>query len=422
MENNPAASPNGAPVLRIFGVGDTGIKLMDLMIADGHPPIGFVAVNADSGRLEQSCAGEKLRLDHPKLRQLGTGGDPEVGRQLAEEKAEQFKRLCDGVDVVFILAGLGGGSGTGISPVLARVAKASGALVLGFVTTPFGCEGNQRQGLAEQGLDELRQAADGVICLPNQKIYQLIEQNTSVVDTFRIANRLFADGVQGILRLLTLKGLIQVHPDALMRLLRDRHSECSFAVAQACGADRASEVLEKLLIHPMLDNGEALARSESVLVSLTAGPNLTMAEVNVVMEQIKTRCEWAQVLMGAGIEEKFEDRLAVTVITAGAIGPEPSARAQESLDTQLLERNGAAKPNSRFLPPAPVLAPEKMQQLLARQGGLRHSPRRTSLKMRQAQLPLEIVSKGRFDKSEPTIHKGEDLDVPTYIRRGVLLN
>ncbi len=422
MENQSPVHPEAIPTLRVFGVGDAGIKVMDLMLTDGHSPAQFVAVNIGAESLDKSLAAQTIRLENRKLRGLGSGGDPERGRQAAEENVEQFKALCQGVNVVFILAGLGGGSGTGISPVLARVAKQTGALVLGFVTTPFDCEGNQRLELAQHGLEELREAADGLICLPNQKIFSLIQENTSVVDTFRVANRFLADGVQGVWRLLTLKGLIHIHPDALIRLLHDRHCECAFAVAQTAGTDRGPKAVEKLLAHPMLDQGEAFAASESVLVSLVAGPNLTMAEVNGVMEQIKTQCDSAQLLMGAGVDERCGDSLIVTVITARKVDEETVPRSYEGLDTQLLERNSSAKPNSRFLPPAPSLPPEKMQQLLARQRAGQSRPRRTSLKMRQTQLPLEIVSKGRFDKSEPTIHKGEDLDVPTYIRRGVLLN
>src|SRR5690349_9417820 len=233
MENNSPARADSGPVLRAFGVGDTGINAIELMMADGFPPERFVAVNTDAQSVEKSSAAEKILLEDRRLRGLGSGGDPERGRQEAELKAEQFKGLCEGVNVVLILAGLGGGSGTGISPVLARIAKASGALVLGFVTTPFDCEGNQRQFLAQRGLEELQEAADGVICLPNQKVFSLIEQNTGAVDTFRLINRFLADGVQGVWRLLAFKGLIQIHPDALVRLLNDRHFECAFAVAQA---------------------------------------------------------------------------------------------------------------------------------------------------------------------------------------------
>jgi cell division protein FtsZ len=185
--------------------------------------------------------------------------------------------------------------------------------------------------------------------------------------------------------------------------------------------------MDKLLAHPMLDGGHVLGESEAVLLSLIGGPDLTMAEVNRVMEQVNRQCEHAQVIMGAAIDEAFSERLAVTLIAARK-NPEPpseepaSGAGTEELAQQLLPCSTTARPGSRFVPPAPPLASDQVQQLLARQsrGGARQ--RKSQARSRQTQLPLEIVSKGRFDKSEPTIHKGEDLDVPTYIRRGVALN
>jgi cell division protein FtsZ len=243
------------------------------------------------------------------------------------------------------------------------------------------------------------------------------------VETFKIANRLLADGVLGIWRLLTLRGLLEIHFEDLLHLIKDRHSESTFAVAEASGAGRAELVLEKLLGHPLLESGEVLPGCEAILVSLAGGPALTMAEINRLIEQIKIKCSNAQLIVGACLDDVFGDRLVVTLIAVNK--PEIGAgtlRRREEFGSQLLDRGASVKPNSRFLPPPPSLAPEQVQQLLTRHGNGRGGPRRNTSKMRQGQLPLDIVSKGRFDKSEPTIHKGEDLDVPTYIRRGVPLN
>jgi cell division protein FtsZ len=186
--------------------------------------------------------------------------------------------------------------------------------------------------------------------------------------------------------------------------------------------------MDKLLAHPMLDGGQMLGESEAVLVSLIGGADLTMAEVNRVMEQLNRQCEHAQVIMGAAIDGSFNERLAVTLIAARK-GAEPDAADEtgttgrsEDLAAQLLPRSAPARPGSRFVPPAPTLPQDQVQQLSASHGRGGSRARKGSPKLRQGQLPLEIVSKGRFDKSEPTIHKGEDLDVPTYIRRGVALN
>jgi len=300
-------------------------------------------------------------------------------------------------------------------------------LVLGFVTTPFECEGSRRRRLAEQGLEALKQAADGVICLPNQKVFKLLDETTGVVQAFKVTDELLADGVRGVWRLLAHPGLLEIHPRDLCELLRERHTESAFAVAEAAGATRSREVLDKLLAHPLLDGGELLGQADAVLVSLMGGPDLTMAEVNRVMEQINAKCGPAQVLVGAAVDESFRERLAVTLVAARsgaeAIQAESFARGvADGLEAQLLTGAATARPGSRFVPPPPVMAPEQMRQMVARQGGAGARGRKAAPRLRQGQLPLEIVSKGRFDRSEPTIHKGEDLDVPTYIRRGVSLN
>jgi cell division protein FtsZ len=423
MNTNAPTNPEICRTLRIFGLGDTGLSLIERLIADGLSPALFVAVNTGGTDLERSGAAQRLLLENNRVRGLGSGGDPERGRKAAEEKSEELKALCEGAEVVFILTGLGGGAGTGISPVLARIAKAAGALVLAFVTTPFTCEGTHRQAFAEQGLEELREAADGVICLPNQKLLQLLQDNTTAVDTFKFADQLLADAIRGIWRLVCLKGLIEIPLQELCGLLQDRHFESAFAVAESEGSDRVGAALNKLFMHPMLDNGQVLCDAEAVLVSLTGGPNLTMSEVNRIMEEIKAKTGLAQTRMGACIDQSFGDRLAVTLICLHPPSNQPAPRTRtEQLDTQLLDRTATLKPGSRFLPPPPSLPPEKVAQMLSRQTRGRSGPRRVVAKMRQGQLPLEIVSKGRFDRSEPTIHKGEDLDVPTYLRRGVPLN
>jgi cell division protein FtsZ len=332
---------------------------------------------------------------------MGSGGDADRGRAMAEEQFSTLKSACEGANVVFILAGLGGGAGSGISPVLARAAREAGALVLAFVTLPFECEGNRREAQAQQSMDHLKSAADGVICLPSQKIFRLIDENTSLVETFRVTGGLLLEGLRGVWQLLERPGLIQVHFSDLCALIRDRHAENAFAFVEASGAGRAREVVEKILAHPLLDEGRALADSDAVLVSLSAGKDLTMAEINRVMDQVKRQCASAQIIMGAAVDATLKDKLCVTLIAAKqsaaptSVTPRAEARPTTSTGSQHRETT-ASRPVTR--------------------------PRRAGSTLVQTQLPLAIVSKGRFDKSEPTIHHGEDLDVPTYLRRGVAMN
>jgi cell division protein FtsZ len=421
-------TPRQDVAVKVFGLGNAGINVLERLLRGGVPGaarVGFIAVNSDAASLASSTAPEKLHLEAKLLRGLGTGGDPDRGRALAEENFSKLKALCEGAEVVVILAGLGGGAGTGIGPVLARAARETGALVLGFVVTPFACEGSRRQQLAAHGLGELKSAADGVVCLPNQTVFKLIDENTGISETFARINDLLADGIRGVFRLLRHSGLLEIRFADLCGLLRDRHAESSFAVAEASGPGRVGEVVQKLLAHPMLEDGQMLAESEAVLVSLLGGPDLTMAAINQVMMEVNRQCPVAQVMMGAAIDEQFRDRIEVTLVASRKAPVEAEERPKagsEEFDTQLLPRTGPPRPSSRFLPPPPAVSPDQMRQMLAKQGRPGSRPRKAPVKMRQTQLPLEIVTKGRFDKSEPTIHKGEDLDVPTYVRRGVALN
>ena len=410
--------------LKAFGIGNAGVSVLELLTAGGFPPTATIAINTDPESLNTSSIADKLQLETKLLRGLGSGGDPDRGRMLAEEQAERLKPLCEGTDLVFVIAGLGGGCGTGAGPVLARLAKEAGALAVAFVMTPFDCEGSRRQHLAQKGLEEFRQAADAVICLPNQKLFKTLEETATVLDAYKLTNEMLADAVRSFWRLATHKGLIDLHFVHLCELLRDQHTESAFAVAEAFGPARSREVMDKLLRSPLLEGGAVLPEADSVLVSLMGGPDLTMIEVNRVMEEITAKCEGTQVSMGAAIHQDFADRLAVTLIAARnapcSTASDPrTGTAPAEFAGQLLPRS-APRIGSRFVPPAPTLRPDQVQDLMARQGRGKNPSRLPRL--RQTQLPLEIVSKGRFDKSEPTIHKGEDLDVPTYIRRGVALN
>jgi cell division protein FtsZ len=426
-----AATKNLA--VKVFGVGTAGVAMLEMGHAD-FAGAQFAVVNADSSSLGASCAPEKIHLETKMLRGLGTGGDPERGRELAEAHFAQLKSACAGMDVVFIVAGLGGGAGTGIAPVLARAAKEAGALSLAFVTLPFDCEGNRRQAQAADGLAHLKAAADGVISLPCQTVLKLIDENTSVVDTFKTTAQLLLDGARGVWRLITHKGMIQIHFTDLCAMLRDRHAESCFAAVEAAGQTRSRDAVEKLFAHPMLNGNAALAETDTVLVSILGGPDLTMAEVNRVMEQIKAQCPRAQVMMGAVVDEKFREHLAVTLIASRKPAAEKSedrmTRTDPALtdedspgfETELLKSPVPKKSGARFTPPPPSLSAEQRQEILTKQSGKGGRGRKAAERMRQQQLALEIVSKSRFDKTEATIHNGEDLDIPTYIRRGVALN
>lgn len=417
--------------IKIFGIGGAGCNALNSVARENFADATLIALNTDAQSLATCIAPEKFCLGEKLTHGLGAGGDPEVGRNAAESDLENLREFCEGAKIVFIISGLGGGTGTGASSVVASVAKESGALVLGIVTTPFEFEGGRRHRQAQLGLQQLKSVADAVICLPNQNVFKLIDEKTTVIETFNVTNQFLAQGVSGISRLLTQTGLINIDFADLCSVTRNLHADSSFATAEASGENRAQQILDKLFAHPILENGDLLSDSNSILVSLVGGSDLTMAEVNRVMGEINGSCKSAHVIFGAAIDESFAGRLSVTIVASGKKGHEekfsvPAAKPRHApsafheADPQLLSSHSTARPPSRINAPAPDLTEEKKEQLLTKQGGGRQ--KKVASRMRQRELPLEIISKGRFEKSEPTIHRGEDLDLPTYIRRGIALN
>jgi cell division protein FtsZ len=410
--------------IKVCGVGGAGCNAVGFIAQTKFDSVDFLLLNTDAQALAASPLAAKWVLGRQRTRGLGTGGDPDLGRAAAEDDAARLSSFCAGADILFILAGLGGGTGTGAAPVLARVARESGALVLALAILPFDFEGPRRQAQAQAGLQQLKAAADAVICLPNQKLFKLLDEKTTVPETFKIGHNLMAGGLRGICRLLTQTGLINLDFADLCSVTRGRHVASSFATAEAGGEKRGEQILEKLLAHPLLDGGHVLNESDALLVSLAGGPDLTMSEVNKMMESLQRQCENAHLIFGAVIDEAFAGRLSVTLIASSRRSIEPAPLSAEEMRKadpsalQFLDPSPTPRPPSRLVAPPPEMSNEKKEQLYTRQTG--HNRKKSS--RLQKELPLEIVFKGRFDKSEPTIRHGEDLDLPTYIRKGVALN
>ncbi len=413
--------------MKVIGVGGAGCNALAHIARSGLQQVDCVAVNTDAKALEACPAPVKHVLGARITRGLGAGGDPERGRAAAEDDREVLARYCAGADVVFVVAGLGGGTGTGAAPLLAELARSAGALALGMVVLPFDCEGARRQRQALLGLHQLKEAADSVICLPNQKLLAMVADKTSVLEGFGLAHELLARGVRGIWRLLAQPGLINADFADVCAVTRARHAEAALATAEAQGEGRAKDLVEKLLRHPLMDEGRALNDAASVLVSLVGGPDLSLADVNGFMEQINRHCEHAHIILGAAIDEAFASRLAVTVLSSRHAAKGEAAAVAESaadiplsaLDPEFVPAGSASRPADRHIPSAPVLTPDNAGHMLQ---NLPPRARKRAIKMVQGQLPLEIISRGRFERSEPTIRSGQNLDVPTYLRRNLVFN
>jgi cell division protein FtsZ len=428
-EPTVAPAPTRTPNLKAFGVGSAGLNVLEQLARQGIPPASLIAVHSDASALAACPAGEKVHLNNKTAPGLNSARPAEnAPAPTPEDQMPRLKSLCSGADVVFVLAGLGGSLGTELGAVLAGVAREAASFVVVVGILPFDCEGSLRARVAHAALKRIQESADLVIGWPNQKTFGLLDQSTSLLDTFKGSNQLLSDCLRGAWRALSSETVIGLRFLELCGAIRQHSPECAFAIAEASGPNRATEALERVLAHPILQLPHALEESRAVAVSVLGGPSLGMGEVNRVMEQLHRCCDNAPVLMGASITPELGDSLVISLLLAppdrDALAdeqfPESQGRA-ENLGVHLLDPDVGIRPQSRFVPPAPTLPPEKMAQLLKQQS---RGPgrRKTPSKLRQTQLPLEIVSKGRFDKSEPTIHKGEDLDVPTYIRRGVSLN
>jgi cell division protein FtsZ len=436
----PDAQESSAPMkpmlIKVIGIGDAGANAVAQMLRAGFSGIQFCVVNTDAQSLQASPVAQKLILGKKVTRGMGAGGDPEVGRVATVDEESNIKELCVGADMVFLLAGLGGGTGTGAAPVVARLAREAGALVLCVVTLPFEFEGGRRQRQALLGLQQLRAAADGVICIPNQKAFKLVDERTGLVETFQVMNNLLAEGVRGIWQLLAKPGLIKLDMADLRAATQDKHAESALAMVEASGENRAREIWDKLSQHVLLDGGRALAEADAVLISFMGGLDMTAGEISRIMEQINRHAENARVTMGAAVDEAYAGRLGVTVIAsrfghvatetlvqpapvpvvATAKQPTPAAAEAADLGTELVTEQ-SLETSSRMGQNSSPMVPDQLLRRMTGRGG-----RRKKNNTMQGQLPLDVVSKGRFEKSEPTIIQGEDLDVPTYIRRGLVLN
>lgn len=412
----------------VVAIGRAGCEMAEVLREAGPVGLAYVALDADAAAIQAVGLPERLFVGARLTRGFGAGGDPELARTAAEEELPALRALCRGHSLVFILAGLGGGSGTGIAPVVARVAREAGASVFGFVTAPFECEGTRRQQQALVGLHRLKTVADGVLCLPNETMLLLTDDRTTLVEAFRASRTHIRDAVTCIWNLLTRPGLMNVSFSDICAVLRGPNLESAFARVEVEGAGRAEEALRLLLAHPLLARGETLRRAESLLVSFSAGSNLGMGETRRIMDELNRRSEGARVVVGASVEDGAGDRLTVTVVASSRqmVLHEPAedaAKGREAVSSAQpgdpLSEEGPARTARRMAPPPPELTPELTDQLMARGKNGAKGGRR---KPQQVSLPFEIVTKGRFEKCEPTIRRGHNLDQPTYLRRGVTLN
>jgi cell division protein FtsZ len=305
-------------VIRVVGVGGAGLNALDRMMDAGITQVDFIAVNTDIQQLQMSDAPVKVHIGSEITEGLGSGSDPEIGRRAAEESYDQLKRALRGSDMVFVTAGEGGGTGSGAAPVVARIAREVDALTVGIVTTPFRFEGSRRMKQAEVGVDQLRQACDTVIVIPNDRLLEVLDKSTSMLDAFRIADDVLRQGVQGICDLITNPGLINLDFADVRTIMKDAGSAL-MGIGYATGENRAREAAERALKSPLIDNELVAARG--ILLSIAGGDDLSLYEVNEAAEAVRASAtDDTNIIFGATIDERLTGQIWITVIATGLGG------------------------------------------------------------------------------------------------------
>ena len=320
-------------VIRVVGVGGAGLNAVNRMIEAGISQVEFIAINTDIQQLKQCEAPIKLHIGRELTQGLGSGADPELGRRAAEEAEDQIKHVLRGSDMVFVTAGEGGGTGSGAAPIVAQLAKDVGALTVGIVTMPFRFEGTRRRSQAEAGAAALREVCDTVIVIPNDRLLEVLDRSTPMLDAFRIADDVLRQGVQGICDLITMPGLINLD-FADVRTIMTNAGSALMGIGFATGDNRAHEAAERALRSPLIDS--ELVGARGILLSVSGGDDLTLLEVNEAAEVIRRgSTEETNIIFGATIDERLAGQVWVTVIATG-IG-QPTERPSRPAEPDPLE-------------------------------------------------------------------------------------
>ncbi len=303
-------------VIRVVGVGGAGLNAVNRMIDADISQVEFVAVNTDIQQLQTSDAPVKIHIGRELTEGLGSGADPEVGRRAAEDAYDQMKRALRGSDMVFVTAGEGGGTGSGAAPVIARIAKELGALTVGIVTTPFQFEGTRRLRQATDGVDALRANCDTVIVVPNERLLEVLDRETSMLDAFRIADDVLRQGVQGICDLITLPGLSNLDVADVRTIMKDAGTALMGIGFSAAEEDRAREAAERALRSPLIESDVGGARG--ILLSIAGGDDLSLFEVNEAAEVVRQAAtDDTNIIFGATIDDRLTGQVWVTVVATG---------------------------------------------------------------------------------------------------------
>jgi cell division protein FtsZ len=329
-------------LIKVVGVGGGGTNAVNRMVDAGLGGVEFVAVNTDAQALMMCDADVKIHIGSQATRGLGAGADPAVGQAAAQESRDELKEALKGADMVFVTAGEGGGTGTGAAPIVAELARELNALTVGVVTKPFVFEGGKRSQQAELGIDTLRNRVDTLIVIENDRLLQVVEKKTSVVDAFRMADDILRQGVQGITDLITVPGLVNLDFADVRTIMRDAGSAL-MGIGVASGENRAAEAARAAVSSPLLET--AIDGATGILLNITGGPDIGLFEVNEAAEVVTSAADQnANVIFGAVIDDAMGDEIRVTVIATG-FGGDSRRRARRTFEAPLPLEGGNQPPS-----------------------------------------------------------------------------
>lgn len=301
--------------IKVIGVGGGGNNAVNRMIEAQVKGIEFIAINTDRQALSFSRAESKIQIGEKLTRGLGAGANPEIGKKAAEESRNEIQEMLKGADMIFITAGMGGGTGTGAAPIVAEVAKEMGILTVGVVTKPFMFEGRRRMIHAEKGIEELKTRVDTLVTIPNDRLLQVVEKKTSIMDAFKIADDVLRQGIQGISDLIAVPALINLD-FADVKTIMIEQGLAHMGIGKASGENRATEAAKQAIQSPLLET--SIDGAKGVLLNITGGPNLGLFEVNEAADLIRQAVDPdANIIFGAGIDENLKEEIKITVIATG---------------------------------------------------------------------------------------------------------
>ncbi len=391
-----------AAKIKVIGVGGGGGNAINTMVSARVEGVEFIAANTDVQALAANLAGVKIQLGRSASRGLGAGANPEVGRSAAVEEREAIAQALDGADMVFVTAGMGGGTGTGGAPIVADIAKQTGALTVAVVTKPFLFEGNRRRKQAEQGIADLRAAVDTLIVIPNQRLLSVAPENMSIADAFKRADEVLLNAVQGISDLITVHGLVNVD-FADVRTIMSEQGMALMGSGRASGEGRAVSAMQAAITSPLLED-VALDGATGLLVNITGGPSLTLHEVNDAVTMAQSAADPdANIIFGSVVEEGLGDEVKITVIATGFQPRDPAGRSRP-LQVQV----PAAVAIGGKPPPLPAERKEPAPILLA-QPVISQAP---------AAVRAPAGAPARRDPASFKPLEDDQYDIPAFLRRG----